>query len=154
MFVFFGLLIYSGATSEDKSSILQTIKNLDTKKVRSITITQENPKSKINLITDTLTVYDENTVHNIILALKELEEKHVTKGATRFWESKLIITFDKSDSPNLKEKDKLPLSVHDTEEGLFIEVTNTMGYETYACQQLKPLLERVTDFQTARGGQN
>ncbi len=152
--VIFGLLIYSGTTSENSGSVLQTINSLDTKKVRDIVIAPENPKWKINLTIDTLTVTNKNKVNDIIFALKGLTEKHVTKGAKRFWESNLIINLDNSYITNLKDKDRFAFKVYDTQEGLFIETTNTMGYKTSACQRLKPLLERLTNFQTALGGQN
>ena len=64
------------------------------------------------------------------------------------------LNFDKSYSPKLENKEKLIFSVFDTEEGLFIEMTNTMGYTTYACQELKPLLEKLTNYQKPHGGEN
>ena len=83
-----------------------------------------------------------------------LKAKQLTKAAMRFWQSTLIINLDKPNSFHLKDNAKLTFKVLDTEEGLFIEMTNTMGSQTYACQQLKPLLEKLADYQNARGGQN
>lgn len=150
----FALLIYAGTNSENSGSILQTISNLDTKRVRNIIVAPENPEWKINLTIDTVTLNDRTNVDDIIFALKKLTKKHLTKGATRFWESNLIINFDKSSSAYLKNNAKLTFKVIDTEEGLFIEMANTMGYTTYACQQLKPLLERLTNYQNPLGGHN
>ena len=152
--VIFSLLIYSGAKSDNRSSILQTINLLDSEKIRNILIAPENPYFKINLTIDTLTVDDDNEMNDIIFALRTLKRKHLTKGASIFWESTLIINLDKPNAFNLKDNAKLTFKILNTEEGLFIEMTNTMGYETYACQQLKPLLEKLTDFQNPLGGQN
>ena len=152
--VFFILLIYGSITSEDRGSILQTIGTLDTNKVRNILIAPENPDWKINLTLDTLTINNKSNVSKIIFALKELKEKHLTKGANRFWESTLIINFYKSNTTGLKNNEKLTLKVIDTGEGLFIEMPNAMGYTTYACQQLKPLLETLTNYQNPQGKQN
>ncbi len=93
-------------------------------------------------------------MNDIVLALKTLKEKHLTKGAKRFWESTLIINLDKSITANLKNNEELTFRVIDTEEGLFIEMTNTMGYKTYACEQLILLLETLTNYQKPLGGQN
>ena len=154
IFVFFGLLIYAGTTSESSGSVLQTINTLNAKSIRNILIAPENPEWKINLTVDTLNINDKNKVDELILALKKLKERNLTKGAKRFWKSILIINFDKSYSPKLKNNENLTFSVFDTEEGLFIEMTNTMGYTTYACQELKPLLEKLTNYQKPLGGEN
>ena len=143
---FFAVLIFAGTTSENRGSILQTINTINSKSVRNILIVPENPRWKINLTVDTLIVDERNKVDDILLTLQKLTQKHLTKGAKRFWECNLIIHFDKSYSANLKNKEKLTFKIFDTEEGLFIEMTNTMGYTTYACQELKPLLERLTNF--------
>jgi len=152
--VFFGLLIFDGTTSENSESILKTLNNPNTKRVSDIIIAPENPEWNINLTVDTLRVKDENKVNDIILKLKKLTEKNLTKGAKTFWESTLIINFDKSYDAKLKDKKKLTFKVFDTDEGLFIEFTNTMGYKTYSCQELKPLLESLANYQKPLGGQN
>ncbi len=154
VFIFFGLLIYAGKTSENRGSILQTINTLNNVRVSSIIIAPENPDWKINLTLDAVRVYDKNKVDEIIFGLKKLTEKHLTKGAKRLWKCKLILKFDKSYTANLKNKEKLTFIVFNTDEGLFIEMTNTMGYTTYACQELKPLLEGLTDYQKPLGGNN
>jgi hypothetical protein len=52
----------------------------------------------------------------------------------------------------LKNKTKIILKIVNTEEGLFVETTNTMGYTTYACETLKPILERLANYQKQPGG--
>lgn len=153
-FTIFGLLIYGGATNENRSSILETINSLDTKKVTSITLEPANAEWKINLTIDTLTFTDTNTKHDILFALQELKQKHLTKGAKRFWKSKMTVNLNKSFSSNLKDKSHLSFIVYDTEEGLFVEMTNVMGHETYSCPSLKPLLERLANFDKPLGRQN
>ena len=148
------LLIYSGATSDKLGSILQTINLLDSEKIRDILIAPENPDWKINLTIDTLTVDDNNEVNDIVFALRTLKGKHLTKGAKIFWESTLIINLDKPNAFNLKDNAKLTFKIMNTEEGLFIEMTNKMGYETYACQPLKPILEKLTHYQNPLSGKN
>ena len=150
----FGLLIYSGTTSENRVNILRIINDLDTTKVRNITIAPSNADWEINLSVDTLVVCDNNVIADIIRGLNGLTEKPLTKGAKRFWESYLIISFDQSYNANSKDKNKVVFKVYDTDEGLFLEMTNTMGYQTYSCQQLKVVLERLANYQKALGRQN
>ncbi len=145
------LMIYSAATSESRTMVIQTAKTLDPAAVKNIVIVPSNSAWEINLLADTLAIDDKDSIRIMVNGLKVLNEKYLTKGAKRFWECYLIINLKQSHA-GLKDKKKITFKVINTNEGLFVEIKNVMGYQTYSCQQLKPVLERLTNYQAPVGG--
>lgn len=60
-----------------------------------------------------MVVCDNNVIADIIQGLNGLTEKPLTKGAKRFWQSYLIISFDQFYNANSKDKNKAAFEVYE-----------------------------------------
>jgi hypothetical protein len=152
LIVFFGLLFWAAVTTDENSIIYETIQRLDTTNVTSISIVPFNTDWPINLTADSVIITNKKSIDDLLNSLKHLTEKHFPKGTKIFWETYLVLHFDKSFKNKLKDKAKLTFHIYDSKEGLFAEMQNVMGYTTYTNGSLKEKLEKITNYHYPGGG--
>ena len=144
---YFGLLL-----QQTNSVINQTIQSSDTTNVTSISIVPFNSSWPINLTANTVIITNKRSIDDLLSSLKHLTEKHFPKGTKTYWHTYVVLHFDKSFKNKLKDKTKLTLHIYDSNEGLFAEMQNVMGYTTYTTEGLKAKLEKITDYHYPAGG--
>lgn len=152
LLVFFVLLFWAANTTDENEVISQTIQSSDTTNVTSISIVPFNSNWPINLTANTVIIKNKQSINDLLGSLKHLTEKHFPKGTKTFWDTYLILYFDKRFKNKLKDKTKLTLHIYDSKEGLFVEMQNVMGYTTYTCEGLKMKIEKIAKYHSPRGG--
>gem|GEM_PF-6995585 len=141
--VFFGLLFWAALKSDSRGTIFQTIQDSDTSNVESILIEPGDFHASNGGVRQLVTLTDRMDINSILKSLKSLQEKHFTKGGRILWDETLFVNYRKKFDNRLKDKRQLALRVFDSDEGLFVQLTNEMGYDTYSSNDLRFVLESV-----------
>src|SRR5690242_8065190 len=95
LLAFFGLLFWAANTTDENEVISQTIQSSDTTNVTSISIVPYNSNWPINLTANTLIIKNKQSINDLLSSLKHLTEKHFPRGTKTFWDTYLILSFDK-----------------------------------------------------------
>lgn len=149
--VFWGIIAYSGMTSDKNENIDFVIKNINISNLKSIQIEPYNLNWKMNLVASRQTIVNKDELNQLMNGLKNLKNQNLKKGTKQIWKAILILNFDNKFQSQLKNKNSLKLIVTQTADGLFIERTNIMGYQTYKNDKLSEILEKITAFEKPLG---
>ena len=77
-----------------------------------------------------------------------MKYQKMTKGVLVYRDVTLILHLTNPTGLALKNKADIVLVVHETQEGLFIEMTKVWGYQTFLCNNLKAPLEKHFNYKT------
>jgi len=72
----------------------------------------------------------------------------MTKGVTVYRDVIMILHLTNPERLPLKNKSDIQLLIHETQEGLFIEMSAGLGHENFSCNGLKAPLEKHFNYKT------
>ncbi len=131
------MLFYAAVHDDTYDAIEKAILNLKPKDVKSISLIPKN-----------ITITDNQEVSTFLKAIQSMKAGGMTKGVTVYRDVIMILHLTNPERLSLKNKSDIELLIHETQEGLFIEMTNVWGDEIFLCSDLKAPLEKHFNYKT------
>lgn len=130
-----GLLIFASRTTNNPNIVLRRLHRVVPDSLVQITISQKN-SSRISILTsDTIKIQNKETITNIINNLNIIHENFSGRGIPKTWEVEMTLEY--------KNHKNIKLIVCESDKGICVSLTNTMGTPKYKCDELKAIIEEI-----------
>ena len=128
------LIIYNGSISDRWYTIAKILQELQVEEVDKLILTPvEETRYSRNLISRPIVIQEQKDIQDLLDQLRNFQKEGHKKMLTTFWEVDLQIILKPSNPFKLKGGNTITLVFERLEPGLYFEMTNVMGVETYRC---------------------